>query len=344
MSLRRLDERSTNRERHFSFLGGLISYSTTPLSVPNLTYDGEKGLGKLTDGIFAGDEDSWLVWNTSPVTLRFRFDRLYRFELIRIYSVNDQYRSVEIHFDRSISIRPRRLTMDRSSSVFVDTIVLGDYGEPSMFVGDEIRIQIDFAGHSLFLTEITFENEPTFLSANRTRCSKGENSSLHWLFFVSLSLLFVLFCLLGIHQQFSLRKKPVGSPPTTSENPEKRNTYDDIISMGSYIYPITSATSLLQSEQYAVIDTHSLSEDLVHYASSSIRSFCQSSLFNCTVLEELLPSKSTFSLPPSLDASKLTSLSLLSQSTCGEIFSGTYSLTQSVLIKMIKVKFIDASR
>ena len=300
------------------------------------------GLGQLTDGVFAGDDESWLVWKTSPVTIRFHFERVYQFHLIRIYSVHHQYRSVKIHFGRSVSIQPRRLTMDRSSSVFVDTIVLSDYGDVSMFIGEELLIQIEFDESFLSLTEITFDNEVTFLSPNASRCVKREKSSLHWLISFSVALsFFVLFCLLG---RFCLRKKSVDPPEPTTTEMEKRNTYDDIISLGSYIYPITAATSLLQSsspsslDHYAVIDSQSSS-------SSICCSFSRhSSLFNCVLPEEFLPSKSTFTLPRTVDPSQLTCLSLLSRSKFGEIFSGTLSISQSVLIKMVHVKFLDVHR
>ena len=70
-------------------------------------------------------------------------------------------------------------------------------------------------------------------------------------------------------------------PQTTSINHEKNHSkkpfnYDDMMSMGSYIYPITSSTSLLQrsssssqmkSEQYAIIDGNSS----IHWPIKNVR-------------------------------------------------------------------------
>ena len=68
------------------------------------------------------------------------------------------------------------------------------------------------------------------------------------------------------------------------------------------------------------------------------------SLFNCNILQEVIPLKSNISYPPTIDKSKLFSLYKISESKYGEILLGKYSQTKSVLIKIIKTNFINSTR
>jgi hypothetical protein len=105
---------------------------------------------------------------------------------------------------------------------------------------------------------------------------------------------FVLLLVVHVHRQHRLRRKtdhyatcvhavkssdkPSVSLSTVNKNSAntKRNKYDDVGSMGSYIYPITSSTSLIQtsspssmfkSEQYAIIDSNTST----HWPMSNVR-------------------------------------------------------------------------
>ncbi|CAF1682931.1 unnamed protein product, partial [Adineta ricciae] len=150
--------------------------------------------------------------------------------------------------------------------------------------------------------------------------------------------------------------------------------YDDMTSeqqsMGSYIYPITSTTSLLQTtpsssvfqgEQYAVIDGNYSSNtykqwsnnNTFHYASSDIEQiekvYCNQhlSLFNCIIPREILSSKSSHSPPIVIDESKLIAIRKVSETGNGEIYFGNYFINNEpkcVLIKIVKSNSIHSSR
>lgn len=69
------------------------------------------------------------------------------------------------------------------------------------------------------------------------------------------------------------RLKPISSP--SNRNRERKRNFDDIVSMGSYIYPITSTTSIRQtsspssmfkSDHYAVIDHPTTSNSVEKYS------------------------------------------------------------------------------
>ena len=149
------------------FLGGIISYTTTPSLEKDSLYDGLldfgfNGIGKLTDGIIGGNEKTCLVWNKSPVSIRFQFDTTRHFKTIRIYSMNNQYRSLEIQFDHSSPIKHSISPMATSlSTVFVDTIDLNK--SEQIFIAKEVQIRFQFDNGLLFLTEITFDNQPTMM-------------------------------------------------------------------------------------------------------------------------------------------------------------------------------------
>ncbi|CAF1024694.1 unnamed protein product [Rotaria sordida] len=156
------------------------------------------------------------------------------------------------------------------------------------------------------------------------------------------------------------------------------NNYDDVTSeqqsMGSYIYPITSTTSLLQtsppsslfkSEQYAVIDgNYSCStykqwptNNTFHYASSDIGQIDKTyynqriSLFNCIIPQESISSKynhhSSTKYPADVDKTKLLVSRKISETKNGEIYYGKYFIdnkSECVLIKIIKTNLINTSR
>lgn len=120
------------------------------------------GIGKLTDGIIGGNEYTYLVWNRSPVSVRFQFDTTRHFKSIRIYSMNNQYRSIEIQFDQFSPIKHIISPMVTSlSTVFVDTVDLNKYEQ--IFIAKEVQIRFQFDNGLLFLTEITFDNQPAVM-------------------------------------------------------------------------------------------------------------------------------------------------------------------------------------
>ncbi|CAF4746271.1 unnamed protein product [Rotaria sp. Silwood1] len=383
---------------------GVISYTTPPSIEKDHTYDG--GVGILTDGIIGNNENTRLAWNNSPVLIKFHFDTFRIFNLIRIYSMKNKYRSIQIKFDNNLPIKYQISPIETSlSTIFVDTIQLNK--STTMPTGKRIEILFEFDNEPLLLTEITFDNEPTML-VNTTlttmtttvcpmACSASNNKitlissssssssssiiSLEWLtilIFSILSLCFILLLILLILRirHCLLRRKAnlyyKCSQVTNRTNDSsidndqnqltRKNNYDDVTSMGSYIYPITSTTSLLhtsspsslfKSEQYAIIDgnpyANCSTNNTFHYASSDIgqSSLKLMNLFNCTALQETIPSKYNCSFPPSVDQSKLFSLYKISESKYGEIFIGKYSLedqSKSVLIKLIKTNMIDSSK
>jgi hypothetical protein len=138
------------------------------------------GLGKLTDGIVGGNDKAWLAWNKSPVLLKFNFDTSRHFKTIRIYSMNNKYRSIQVKFDDSLPINHQTSFIETSlSTVFVDTIQLNQY--QTMIIGKQVEFLIEFNNDFLFLTEITFDNEPTmivntaFINLNTTNCPTGKD-------------------------------------------------------------------------------------------------------------------------------------------------------------------------
>ncbi|CAF0731409.1 unnamed protein product [Adineta steineri] len=420
--------------------GGVISYKTSPSIDEDNTYDGNDkidGIGKLVDGIIGGNDFSWLSWNKSPVSIEFHFDISRHFKTIQIYTMNNKYESVQIKFDNNLTIKHHIAPIESSvSTIYVDTIQLIKYD--NIFLGKQIEFLFEFNNNQLlFLTEITFINEPAILLNtssiinNTTNCSilmnnnnsTFENSSLiifkfEWLtiFIISIILFsFILLLIFGFYrircrsshhrlrQNSNLYYKSSQMTTTTSGScestssvhdantlPVKKknhlllssssNNYDDVTSeqqsMGSYIYPITSTTSLLQTtpssslfkgEQYAVIDGNYSSNtykqwstnNTFHYASSDIEQIDKvsnnqrTSLFNCILPRENLPSKcihhpsSSTNFPANVDESKLIAIRKISESKIGEIYFGNYFInneTKCVLIKIIKTNLIHSSK
>lgn len=136
------------------------------------------GIGKLTDGILGGNEDSWLVWNKSSVTIQFQFDTSRHFKMIRIYFLNNKYKSVRIRFDKNQlidhDISPQSTSL---STVFVDTIYLTEH--QSMIVGKQVELQLEFDAEFLFLTEIVFDTQPAVILNTTTKdCRTGRRKTL----------------------------------------------------------------------------------------------------------------------------------------------------------------------
>ena len=136
------------------------------------------GIGKLTDGILGSQENACLVWNKSPVFIRFQFDTSRHFKTIRIYSMNNKYRSIDIQFDHSTPIQHQISPMVTSlSTVFVDVVDLTQYER--IFIAKEVEIRLEFTNELLFLTEITFDNQPAMMlnTTNiNSNCLRGEIS------------------------------------------------------------------------------------------------------------------------------------------------------------------------
>ncbi|CAF3466761.1 unnamed protein product [Rotaria sp. Silwood1] len=139
---------------------GVISYTTPPSIEKDHTYDG--GVGILTDGIIGNNENTRLAWNNSPVLIKFHFDTFRIFNLIRIYSMKNKYRSIQIKFDNNLPIKYQISPIETSlSTIFVDTIQLNK--STTMPIGKRMEILFEFDNEPLLLTEITFDNEPTML-------------------------------------------------------------------------------------------------------------------------------------------------------------------------------------
>jgi hypothetical protein len=138
------------------------------------------GIGRLTDGVVGNDETTWLAWNTSPISIQFHFDTFRHFKNIRIYSMNNKYRSIQIKFDNNLPIKHQMSpTVTSFSTIFVDTIQLNDY--EAIAIGKRVEILFEFDNELLFLTEITFDNEPTMIVnttlmsiTTTTTCVTGE--------------------------------------------------------------------------------------------------------------------------------------------------------------------------
>lgn len=159
-----------SRERSF-----LRWFVWTSIVLQSINYFHLGGIGKLTDGILGSHENACVVWNKSPIFLRFQFDTSRQFKTIRIYSMNNKYHSIDIQFDHSIPIKHLISPMTTSlSTVFVDVIDLTQYQQ--IFIAKQIEIRLEFNNEFLFLTEITFENQPalllntTYINSN---CPKG---------------------------------------------------------------------------------------------------------------------------------------------------------------------------
>ncbi|CAF1445603.1 unnamed protein product [Adineta steineri] len=385
------------------FYGGIISYITSPSIDKDNIYDG--GLGKLSDGIIGSDENTWIAWNKSPISIQFNFDTFRQFKIIRIYSMNNKYRSIQIKFDNNPPIIHKISSISTLlSTVFVDTIQLTDYN--TITIAKKIEILFEFDNEFLFLTEIKFENEPTMIvdttvtSITTTTCEtpcqishnnltlisssspplSSSSSSIYtfeWLTILIISILCLCFLLLFIliilrirhrylHKKANLYYKcsqlinsTNDSSTEKSQNQTlRKNNYDDIKPIDSYLYPITSTSSLLhpsspssllKSEQYAVIDgntySHLPSNNTFHYASLDIEQIPTKmvDLFNCIALQETTPSKCNDSFPSCIDESKLFTLCKIAESKYGEIILGKYA-SKPVLIKIIKKNFVNPMR
>ncbi|UJR16452.1 hypothetical protein I4U23_003354 [Adineta vaga] len=377
------------------FHGGVISYTTSPSIDQDDIYDG--GLGKLIDGIIGSDDSTWLAWNKSPVMIDFNFDTYRQFKNIRIYSMNNKYRSIEMKFDDNQPIvhRPTFITTS-VSTVFVDTIDFEDDG--TIIIGKHLEILFEFDNEFLFLTEIKIDNEPTTIiqtntmtTTCETTClvshnnltlitSSSPSSSIYTLESLTMTiililsvcflLLFILLILRIRHR--CLRKKSnlyykcsqllnSTNDSTVVKDPNqhsRKNNYDDLSPVESYLYPITSTSTLLnpgspsslfKNEQYAIIDgntyTHLPTNNTFHYASLDIGQVPSKlvTLFNCIALRESIPSKSYDSLPPFVDESKLYTLCKISESKYGEIILGKYE-SRPALIKIIKKHCLESTR
>jgi hypothetical protein len=140
------------------------------------------GIGKLVDGIIVGDDNYWLSWNKSPVTLEFNFDASRHFKTIQIYTLSNKYQSMFIKFDDNLSIKHHVSPIESSlsSNIFVDKIQLINYG--NIFIGKRVEIIFEFSNELFLLTEITFDNElTTFVNTtsginNITNCSIGKKT------------------------------------------------------------------------------------------------------------------------------------------------------------------------
>jgi hypothetical protein len=126
------------------------------------------GIGKLVNGIIGGEDNYWLGWNKSPVSLEFNFDVSRHFKTIQIYTLSNKYQSIEIKFDDNPSIKHHVSPQQSSlSSIFVDKIQLINYG--NIFIGKRVEIIFEFNNELLLLTEITFDNELiTFVNTTST--------------------------------------------------------------------------------------------------------------------------------------------------------------------------------
>jgi hypothetical protein len=186
----------TVRDCLFFTIGGVISYTVSPSTDKDNAYDGRLisvlfyviisfcvgGIGRLTDGIIGSDETTWLAWNTSPMSIQFHFDTFRHFKIIRIYSMNNKYRSIQIKFDNNLPIKHHMSPMTTSlSTMFVDTVQLSEYG--TMIIGKRVEILFEFDNELLFLTEITFDNEPTMIVnttltsiTTTTTCATGKKT------------------------------------------------------------------------------------------------------------------------------------------------------------------------
>jgi hypothetical protein len=94
--------------------------------------------------------------------------------------MNNKYRTIQIKFDNSPPINHQISFVETSlSTVFVDTVQLNKY--QTMVIGKQVEILIEFDNDFLFLTEITFHNEPamivntTFINLNTTNCPIGKD-------------------------------------------------------------------------------------------------------------------------------------------------------------------------
>ncbi|CAF1422402.1 unnamed protein product [Adineta ricciae] len=376
------------------FPDGVISYTTSPSIDKDHVYDG--GLGKLTDGIIGSDESAWLAWNKSPAKIDFHFDTYRQFSIIRIYSMNNKYRSIEIKFDDNPPIAHKATPIATSiSTIFLDTINLDNYA--TMTIGKHVEVVIEFDNEFLFLTEIKFDNQPTTMAEMHTitttcetPCLVSYNNltlitsspaislyTLEWLTMAIILILSICFILLVILlilriRHRCLRKKnnlyykcsqlissTNGSAVEKDPNQNTRkNPYDDLSPVESYLYPITSTSSLInpsspsslfKNEQYAIIDgnayTHLPTNNTFHYASLDIGQVPSKlvTLFDCIALRESIPSKVPDTLPPFIDESKLYTLCKISESKYGEIILGKYA-SRPVLIKIVKKNFLDSIR
>jgi hypothetical protein len=92
--------------------------------------------------------------------------------------MNNQYRSLDIQFDHLSPIKHSISPLATSlSTVFVDTIDLNKYEQ--IFIAKEIHIQFQFDHGLLFLTEITFDNQPAMMintTLTNVNCPIGEYS------------------------------------------------------------------------------------------------------------------------------------------------------------------------
>ena len=175
-------ERGRTSQRTSSSLGGVISYTASPSTDKDKTYDGQCCLcvstvdvigiisgeiGKLVDGVISGDDDDfWLGWNKSPVSIEFHFDLSRQFRTIRIYTLNNKYHSVQVQFDGTLAIKHQPSPLVSSTpTLFIDTIDLSKYD--MTFIAQRVQITFEFTDELFLLTEIQFDNEPS-IALNQT--------------------------------------------------------------------------------------------------------------------------------------------------------------------------------
>jgi hypothetical protein len=143
----------------------MVSVVCVCLLSPLLIISGE--IGKLVDGIISGDDDDfWLGWNKSPVSIEFHFDVSRQFKTIRLYTMNDKYHSVQVQFDGTLAIKhqPSPL-MSSTPTLFIDAIDLSKYD--TTFIAKRVQITFEFTNELFLLTEIQFDNEAN-ISLNQT--------------------------------------------------------------------------------------------------------------------------------------------------------------------------------
>jgi hypothetical protein len=96
--------------------------------------------------------------------------------------MNNKYHSIEIKFDHHLPIKHQSSPVATSiSTVFVDTIHLDKY--QTMFIAKQVEILVHFDNQLLFLTEITFDNQPAMIVnttvITTTNCPIGKMSPNH---------------------------------------------------------------------------------------------------------------------------------------------------------------------
>jgi hypothetical protein len=82
--------------------------------------------------------------------------------------MNNKYHSIEIKFDNHQTIKHE---ISPISTEIVDTIQLNKY--ETMFIGKQVELLFQFDNELLFLSEITFDNQPAMI-VNTTNCPIGK--------------------------------------------------------------------------------------------------------------------------------------------------------------------------